>query len=238
MANVPGIGIPAYVFVPQPRAAAIVALLVAAFFLHMPAPIRAQNASSYNFTVGATQCYSCLSGSFSSADGSGTCSPCSPGYFQDVNQSTACKPCPAGTYNPSPGSKSNSSCIKCVSGTYSNATAAVDSGTCKMCDAGTFSLYTGASSVGQCLLCPAGSFSSAGNWTCTPCPAEQFSSSPGATACVPSSPGYATVPNMATWSPECTSQGQACIDASAFKVTLGSTSQVGDAFAVVNRKGV
>lgn len=51
--------------------------------------------ATYNFVLGATQCYACQAGTFSTA-ASGTCSSCEAGYYQDSGTSSSCKPCPEG----------------------------------------------------------------------------------------------------------------------------------------------
>ena len=53
------------------------------------------HANTYNFAVGATQCYTCNTGTFSTG-AAGTCSVCDPGYYQDTAGEDECKACPAG----------------------------------------------------------------------------------------------------------------------------------------------
>jgi hypothetical protein len=59
--------------------------------------------------------------------------------------------------------------------------------------------------------------------TCTACSSGYFSGLPGSTECVPAASGNVTMANTQRWSPDCHPTDTACIDSSAYKVTLGST---------------
>jgi hypothetical protein len=182
-------------------------------------------ATGYNFAIGNTQCYPCKTGTFVGYEGAGTCDPCPPGFYQDVNGSSTCKECPEGTYNTATGSVVDSACQKCRPGTYSSLVAQDDENDCQECSAGYYSFQEGATSAAQCLPCPAGTYSSAGSQTCTPCESGHLSTQAGSISCVPSDAGYATVPNIQEWSPDCHPTDVQCINASSWRIVLGPNIQ-------------
>ena len=49
--------------------------------------------------IGATECYLCGIGSYSSTDGAAQCSFCQAGYYASNSNNTGCDECPAGTYS-------------------------------------------------------------------------------------------------------------------------------------------
>jgi hypothetical protein len=125
--------------------------------------------------LGEEMCFSCASGTFSSA-GSGSCTQCSTGSYSGT-RATQCTPCGKGTYCPSRGCPS---CLPCGGGTYADVTGRVQ---CVDCPAGTFSRALGGASVSSCLPCAPNFFSdTAGSTSCLPC-AAGMTSGAGATAC-------------------------------------------------------
>lgn len=72
----------------------------------------AQTQASYppSFKYGATVCYACQPGNFSSSPGSPRCSRCMPGFYSKFPASSTCLPCQPSTFTPFMGS---SSCLPC-----------------------------------------------------------------------------------------------------------------------------
>lgn len=181
---------------------------------------------SYNFVVGATQCYACLPGSFAPVSASASCTVCPVGYYQTDTAQDSCDACPAGTYNPSTGATSINNCTLCPKGTYSGETEQNSSATCALCPEGYFNFFTGKTNVSQCFACPAGTHSVADRSTCVPCEFGKYSTSSASAQCTAADAGYRTVANTDYWSPSCPAGDTACISNSPDKFQLGPISQI------------
>jgi hypothetical protein len=101
-------------------------------------------AGSYS-EAGASVCFPCHAGSFSSAARSSSCQTCASGLYADSGSATFCRECQSGFKRLSP-----SSCVVCEAGSYS---ADPRSSRCWQCAVGTHADLAGAT---ICANCPSG----------------------------------------------------------------------------------
>ena len=122
---------------------------------------------------GPDECYSCMSGTFSSARGSTACESCTAGAFTNTSGLSGCVPCPQGSFQYADGA---SACIACPPGTHQ---AVQGSTACIDCAPGSAQAGEGSH---ECPACSPGSFA----WTkraltCVECGPGSHQPSDGAT---------------------------------------------------------
>lgn len=146
----------------------------------------------------AQECYSCMTGTYSSSKGSTACDACGTGTFSNVTGSTSCIPCPQGWFQYASGS---SVCFECQPGAYQGSfggtachaclqgNAQPDSGqsACLACSPGMFSWNSQATA---CIACSSGFYLPLQAGTaCIQCEAGKVQSLPGESICAACGPG-------------------------------------------------
>jgi hypothetical protein len=130
---------------------------------------------SYGDVPGASQCFLCQSGTYSSSTAATSplaCSSCPVGTFSNkigATDASVCTACLPGTQNSLPGA---SECKQCSPGTYAESSGLQ---ACSACRAGTYSAQPGVTSMSSCSPCAAGTYSVAGSSLCTRCPPGKYS---------------------------------------------------------------
>jgi hypothetical protein len=160
---------------------------------------------------GSSYCIPCPPGSLSEVVGAAFCDACpAGGYCSSEGAATVRQtytPCQAGTYNPSTGSKGNTSCLACPSGKANPTPGSSSADDCHECLPGSVAPRNGTaicnlcvpgkrqSAQGQvsCLDCTEGSFCVQGSVLPAPCLAGTHSNSTGLTSaaeCTMTNPGF------------------------------------------------
>ena len=153
-------------------------------------PCPAGTYSSTDHLTSASECSTCLPGSYCSGGGTSVDGPCAAGHYCPAGTSTDTQyPCPAGTYSSRTDLFSSAQCTTCEAGYYCEE-ASTDQ---EPCPVGTYAANQGTGSSAGCLSCPAGYYCGAttvtplecgagfysdlGDQTCTICPRGTYCSS-------------------------------------------------------------
>jgi len=141
-------------------------------------------AGKYSNTSGASNCDTCLSGHYATADaadsdgvgthdGASFCVRCPAGKKQKYNSSYFCESCDRGSWSP----RGSHNCTSCVPGKYSDSVGAEE---CKPCLKGK---YSGANGSQTCDKCRSPQYSTLGSTHCNICEEKYYLGNKGCLPC-------------------------------------------------------